>query len=84
MISLFPRMGVKKAILFGSAARGDVFEHSDLDLILVKETSKRFVDRIEEALLALEPAVALDVLVYTPAEFEEMLGTSPQGRQGAL
>jgi len=77
MTSLFPTIGVEKAILFGSVARGDVIESSDIDLILVKETDKRFIDRIEEALLALDPSVGLDVLVYTPAEFEEMLETSP-------
>ncbi len=77
MASLFPRLGIRKAILFGSLARGDVAEASDIDLILVKETSKRFVDRMEEALVTLDPHVGLDVLVYTPAEFAELLETRP-------
>lgn len=81
MTALFPALGVKKALLFGSAARGDVVGGSDIDLILVKETSKRFIDRIEEALVALDPTVDLDVLVYTPSEFEEMLKTSPLVQQ---
>jgi len=67
---------VKKAVLFGSLARGDVTEWSDVDLILVKETSLRFVDRIEEALTVLQPRVGLDVLVYTSEEFEQLLETS--------
>ena len=77
MTALFPRMGIKRAILFGSAARGDVAGASDIDLILVKDTEKRFVDRLEEAILALEPRVGLDVLVYTPEEFEVLLAERP-------
>ncbi len=78
---LLPSLGVQKAVLFGSAAHGDVTETSDLDLILVKETSKRFLDRIDEALLALRPRVALDLVVYTPGEFRELLETRPAVRE---
>ena len=38
--------GPEKVILFGSAARGDVDEYSDIDLIVIKETDKRFVQRL--------------------------------------
>lgn len=72
MVELFPRMGVKKAILFGSLARGDLAESSDIDLILIKDSSKVYLDRLEEALVTLDPRVALDVLVYTPEEFEKV------------
>ena len=37
---------IETIILFGSYARGDTDEYSDLDLILVKETSKQFVERL--------------------------------------
>ncbi|HCW50590.1 MAG TPA: nucleotidyltransferase domain-containing protein [Clostridiales bacterium] len=77
MTALFPRMGVKKAILFGSLARGDVIETSDIDLILVMETPRRFLDRLDEAFRVLRPKTGLDVLVYTPDEFEELLETRP-------
>ncbi|HCW51709.1 MAG TPA: hypothetical protein DGR79_06550 [Clostridiales bacterium] len=77
MKSIFPTMGIQKALLFGSAARGDVTESSDIDLILIKDTEARFLDRLEEALAALEPRVDLDVLVYTPEEFEELVRTRP-------
>lgn len=77
MTALFPRMGVKKAILFGSLARGDVAESSDIDLILIKDTTKKLSDRLEEALVTLDPRVSLDVLVYTPEEFEDLLETTP-------
>jgi predicted nucleotidyltransferase len=63
-----------RVIVFGSFARGDTHEGSDLDLIVVKDTDERFFDRIgrvREATFGL----GLDVrpLVYTPAELEDML-----------
>lgn len=60
---------VEKIILFGSAARGDTDEYSDLDLIIVKKTETPFVQRLVEAPLL---PVQADVFVYTPEEFERM------------
>ena len=60
---------IEKIILFGSAARGDADEYSDLDLILIKETNKGFVERLVEVPLL---PVHADVFVYTPEEFEQM------------
>lgn len=37
-----------KIILFGSLAQGNVHEWSDIDLLIVKETEKRPVDRAIE------------------------------------
>jgi len=37
---------VEKIFLFGSAARGETDEYSDLDLIIIKKTSDRFVKRL--------------------------------------
>ena len=61
---------VKLVLLFGSLARGEVSEGSDIDLIVVKETKKRFLDRADE--LYKDIGVAADILVYTPEEFERM------------
>ncbi|WP_456327086.1 nucleotidyltransferase domain-containing protein [Archaeoglobus sp.] len=61
---------VKFVLLFGSLARGDVGNASDIDLIIVKETDKRFLDRLDEFYEDAE--IAMDVLVYTPEEFERM------------
>ena len=36
----------QKIILFGSQARGDDDKHSDLDLVVIKETYERFLDRL--------------------------------------
>lgn len=61
---------MRLVLLFGSLARGDAREHSDIDLIVVKETEKRFLDRLDE--FYNDAREAMDVLVYTPQEFEEM------------
>jgi predicted nucleotidyltransferase len=36
---LFKKYKIKKAILFGSLARGDMSRHSDVDLILIQRSS---------------------------------------------
>ena len=62
--------GAKEVILFGSWARGEVHEGSDMDLVIVGEFRERFPYRIGRILdltdLPIEP------LVYTPEEFEAM------------
>ena len=60
---------IEKILLFGSQARGDADEYSDLDLIIIKKTEKRFVQRLGEVPLL---PVHADVFVYTPEEFEQM------------
>jgi predicted nucleotidyltransferase len=60
---------VEKILLFGSAARGEQDEASDLDLIIIKRTSERFLRRL---LAVPSLPVAADVFVYTPEEFAEM------------
>lgn len=68
--------GVKKAILFGSYATGHQTERSDVDLIFIKDTEERFLDRLHEDLYR-EVFVALDnhavdLLIYNPAEFSKL------------
>ena len=69
------RYDVQRAILFGSFARGEASRHSDVDLLLVKETDERFLDRARgllEELAARLPLYDVDVLVYTPAELRTL------------
>jgi len=61
---------VRFILLFGSLAREEACESSDLDLIIVRETDKRFLDRLDE--FYKEAGIAMDVLVYTPEEFEDV------------
>ena len=62
-----------KIILSGSLAKAEVGEWSDLDLVIIKDTSKPFFQRLKEVALLCQPAVGVDFLVYTPAEFSQML-----------
>lgn len=62
----------QKIILFGSQARGDDDRHSDLDLVVIKETDERFLDGLETVHDLVQPDFALDRLVYTPHEQADM------------
>jgi len=71
----------EKIILYGSRARGDFREDSDIDLLIVKKTKKRYFDRIgdiqkllykkEYYLNPQEFIEALDPIVYTPKEIQQ-------------
>jgi len=63
----------ERVILFGSFARGDFHEDSDIDLVVVLNTDERFLDRIGRALEVIDVA-GFDVwpIVYTPAEINQM------------
>jgi len=62
---------VKKILLYGSFARGDIHEGSDIDLIIIGDFKERFLERIgriyELTDLPIEP------LVYTESEIQKML-----------
>lgn len=66
----------EKIILYGSYAYGKPTEDSDIDLLIVKETAKKRVDRfVEVSRLIYERGrrVSISPLVYTPKELEERL-----------
>ena len=64
--------GVRRVILFGSAAQDRMDEHSDLDLCIVQDTALRFYDRLAWWLRRLRPRVGLDLVVYTPGEMDQL------------
>ncbi|HEY9246164.1 MAG TPA: nucleotidyltransferase domain-containing protein [Candidatus Methanoperedens sp.] len=66
------KAGVKRIILFGSLAKDEIGPASDIDLLVVQETKKRFIERLGELYELINPKYALDLLVYTPSEFNEM------------
>lgn len=62
----------ERIILFGSYARGDAGEHSDIDLLVVKDSGLPRYKRSVPIYRALRwVRSALDVLVYTPAEVRD-------------
>jgi predicted nucleotidyltransferase len=61
----------EKIILFGSLARGDIHEDSDIDLIIVKDTDARYGERIKALTpLILDRLVGADIIVYSLEEYE--------------
>lgn len=64
------RPNVRKVILFGSLARGRAGEDSDIDLLVIMDSDVPFLKRSQCLYEALQPSVALDLLVYTPAEWD--------------
>ena len=76
--------GVLRVILFGSLARGESGSHSDLDIVIVQDTTKRFMDRLDEMYRLLIPEVATDILVYTPSEWDTQTVPRPFIRQARL
>lgn len=65
---------VVKAVLFGSAARGEMKENSDIDLILVSERfeGKSALKRPVQFYLDWDRGYPVDFLCYTPAEFDTL------------
>lgn len=64
----------EKIILFGSYARGETDEYSDLDFVIIKKTDKRFLERLIEVAKLIDNDLGdVDVFVYTPEEFERMI-----------
>jgi predicted nucleotidyltransferase len=63
----------EKIILFGSMAVNNVREWSDIDLLIIKKTSKRFIERVLEVGRLVQPKVGIDLFIYTPEEYELLL-----------
>lgn len=60
-----------RVVLFGSYARGTADRHSDLDVLIVKRTDKRPIDRrveVHELVWDLDLHVPFSPVVYTPEE----------------
>lgn len=72
IVSAFKAFDPEKIILFGSAARKEGDHHSDIDLIIVFRTDKRFLDRLRDLYMAWNIPKAVDILAYTPEEFARL------------
>jgi uncharacterized protein len=61
----------ERIILFGSHARGE--PAADIEVAIIKETSDRFLDRLKVVYERWTLPVAVDILVYTPMEWTQMI-----------
>jgi predicted nucleotidyltransferase len=68
-------------VLFGSLVTGNVNANSDVDLMIVKETTVPFWERLKLVRKLLRPRVATDILVYTRDELRAMWRGRPFVRQ---
>lgn len=67
----------EKVIVFGTLAKGPVHEWSDIDLVVVERTQLPFFQRIKKIRQLLQPKVGMDIMVYTPEEFEQLCTNRP-------
>jgi len=66
----------RKVILFGSYAHGNPGPDSDIDLLIIKETSERFIDRwvtVQGILTGAHRSIPVETLVLTPQEVENRI-----------
>jgi uncharacterized protein len=71
----------EKVILFGTLAGGHVHEWSDIDLVVVEKTVLPFFQRLRKVRKLLRPKVGIDVMVYTPEEFDQLCADRPFFRE---
>jgi uncharacterized protein len=71
----------EKIILFGSYAYGEPHADSDIDLLVVKDTTERYFDRqigVLRLATGLHTHVGLEPIVMTPAEVAQRLRIGDQ------
>lgn len=62
----------EQVILFGSHARGEATEHSDVDLLVVAESNLPRFKRSRQLYRSLRPyPFGMDLVIYTPEEIEK-------------
>lgn len=65
-------MGARRIILFGSRARGRARRGSDIDLLVIMDDGRTFKERMREIYARLETDADVDILAYSPEEFERI------------
>ena len=71
----------QRVILFGSHAYGTPRSDSDIDLLIIKETSERFIDRwvtVRRILSDAQRKIPVETLVLTPQEVSKRLAIGDQ------
>ena len=70
---------VEQAFIFGSIARDDAHHLSDIDLILVTDSKRPFVNRSEDFFDLLDISPRIEMLIYTPIEFAKFAASPTVG-----
>lgn len=61
----------QKIILFGSYVYGQPTQESDMDLLIVAETDKKFHERLQEVRNLLPKDRPFDLIILTPSEYQK-------------
>ena len=71
----------EKIILFGSYAYGKPHPDSDIDLLIIKATDERFLERmnrVRQVAAGTHPHIPFEPIVLTPEELEQRLNAGDQ------
>ncbi len=63
----------EKVVIFGSFSEKKIHEWSDIDMLIIKETTSRPVDRCVELCRLVKPKVGIDMFIYTPDEYSRLI-----------
>lgn len=75
------RYGAERVLVYGSVARGEPTEHSDIDLLVVAPTKERFYERMGSVLAIVRDisrGIPLAPIVLTPEELSTRLARGDQ------
>jgi len=67
----------EKVLIFGTLATGQVHRWSDIDMVVVTPTQLPFFQRLTQMRRLLRPRVGMDIMVYTPDEFDRLCKERP-------
>lgn len=63
----------KKIILFGSFAYGKPTTASDIDMLIIKNTKEKKINRIKKVLSLIDSDLPFEPIIYTPKEISERI-----------
>jgi predicted nucleotidyltransferase len=74
LFPVFKDSGAKKVYLFGSFAKGTQTRRSDVDLMIIKNSDKRFFNRYDDFdhIKQILADHSVDMLIYTPDELSRI------------
>jgi predicted RNase H-like HicB family nuclease/predicted nucleotidyltransferase len=84
---LIPEYAPRKVILFGSYADGKYRAESDIDLLIIKNTTENFIERwagVRRILSDPRRTAAIETFVMTPKEVQERLDRGDQFIAGII